>query len=73
MASNNENTSPTVGNALPQEKPDKSEKPTDQHPARETSAPAVSAATIGALSIALAIAECLDLRALNDQHVLLPQ
>ena len=45
MASNSDNTSTTVGNALPQEKPEKSEKPTDQHPARETSAPAVSADT----------------------------
>jgi hypothetical protein len=45
LASNSDNTSTTVGNALPQEKPEKSEKPTDQHPVRETSAPAVFADT----------------------------
>jgi transcription termination factor Rho len=45
LASNSDNTSTTVGNALPQEKPEKSEKPTDQHSASEKTAPAVSADT----------------------------
>ena len=45
MASNSDNTSTTVGNALPQEKPEKSEKPTEKHSARENSAPAGSADT----------------------------
>jgi transcription termination factor Rho len=45
LASNSDNTSTTVGNALPQEKPEKSEKPTEKHSARENTAPAVSADT----------------------------
>ena len=45
MASNSDNTSTTVGNALPQDKPEKSEKPTEKHSVHENSAPAVSADT----------------------------
>jgi transcription termination factor Rho len=45
LASNSDNTSTTVGNALPQDKPEKSEKPTDKHSVPENSAPAVSADT----------------------------
>ena len=45
MASNSENTSNTVGNNLPQEKPEKTEKPADKQPARENAAPAASAET----------------------------
>ena len=43
LASNSDNTSTTVGNALPQEKPEKSEKPTEKHSVPENAAPAVSA------------------------------
>ena len=43
MASNSDNTSTTVGNALPQEKPEKLEKPTEKHSVRENPAPAASA------------------------------
>ena len=43
MASNSDNTATTVGNALPQEKPEKSEKPTEKHSVRDNPAPAVSA------------------------------
>jgi transcription termination factor Rho len=45
LASNSENTSNTVGNNLPQEKPEKTEKPADKQPARENAAPAASAET----------------------------
>jgi len=45
LASNSENTSNTVGNNLPQEKPEKIEKPADKQPAREIAAPAASAET----------------------------
>jgi transcription termination factor Rho len=45
LASNSDNTSTTVGNALPQEKPEKLEKPTEKNSVRETPAPAVSADT----------------------------
>ena len=45
MASNSDNTSTTVGNALPQDKPEKSEKPTEKHSVPENTAPAVSADT----------------------------
>ncbi len=45
MASNSDNTSTTVGNDLPQEKPEKQEKPTEKHSVRENTAPAVSADT----------------------------
>jgi len=44
LASNSEHTSNTVGDALPQEKPEKNDKPTEK-PARETAAPAASAET----------------------------
>ena len=43
MASNSDNTSTTVGNALPQEKPEKFDKPTEKHSVRENPAPAASA------------------------------
>jgi transcription termination factor Rho len=43
LASNSDNTATTVGNALPQEKPEKSEKPTEKHSVRDNPAPAVSA------------------------------
>jgi transcription termination factor Rho len=42
LASNSEHTSTTVGNALPQEKPEKNDKPTEK-PVRENAAPAASA------------------------------
>jgi transcription termination factor Rho len=45
LASNSDNTSTTVGTALPQDKSEKSEKPTDKHSAPENTAPAVSADT----------------------------
>ncbi len=45
MASNSDNTSTTVGNALPQEKSEKSEKPTEKHTVPENTAPAVSVDT----------------------------
>ena len=45
MASNSDNTSTTVGNALPQDKPEKSEKPTEKHSVPENTAPAVSVDT----------------------------
>jgi transcription termination factor Rho len=45
LASNSDNTSTTVGNALPQEKPEKSEKPTEKHSVRENAAPAAAADT----------------------------
>jgi transcription termination factor Rho len=45
LASNSENTSNTVGNNLPQEKPEKTEKPADKQPARENAAPAASVET----------------------------
>jgi transcription termination factor Rho len=43
LASNSDNTSTTVGNALPQEKPEKFDKPTEKHSVRENPAPAASA------------------------------
>jgi len=45
LASDSDNTSTTVGNALPQEKPEKQEKPTEKHSVRENTAPAASADT----------------------------
>ena len=45
MASNSENTSNTVGNNLPQEKSEKTEKPADKQPVRENAAPAASVET----------------------------
>jgi transcription termination factor Rho len=45
LASNSDNTSTTVGNALPQDKSEKSEKPTEKHSVPENTAPAVSADT----------------------------
>jgi transcription termination factor Rho len=45
LASNSDNTSTTVGNALPQDKPEKSEKPTEKHSVPENTAPAVSVDT----------------------------
>ena len=45
MASNSENTSNTVGNNLPQEKSERTEKPADKQSSRENAAPAASAET----------------------------
>jgi transcription termination factor Rho len=45
LASNSDNTSTTVGNALPQDKPEKSEKPTEKHSVPESTAPAAFADT----------------------------
>jgi transcription termination factor Rho len=42
LASNSDNTSTTVGNGLPQDKPEKFEKPTEKHSVSENTAPAVS-------------------------------
>jgi len=45
LASNSDNTSTTVGNGLPQEKPERIEKPTEENSVRENPAPAASADT----------------------------
>jgi len=45
LASNSDNTSTTVGNALPQDKPETSEKPTEKHSVPENAAPAASGDT----------------------------
>jgi len=45
LASNSDNTSTTVGTALPQDNSEKSEKPTEKHSVPENTAPAVSVDT----------------------------
>jgi len=45
LASNSDNTATTVGNGLPQEKPERIEKPTEENSVRENPAPAASADT----------------------------